>query len=84
MTSQSITRMEVWHLQLPVNARRDHGTGSIVGSVDIVLLGLGIEDGTMGWGEASPWSVFTGSAEASFAADRARLAELFGEPQSKP
>lgn len=67
-TRQSISRMEVWHLQLPVNARRDHGIGSVVGSVDIVVLGLGAEDGTMGWGEASPWSVFTGSAEASFAA----------------
>ena len=68
MTSEPITRMEVWHLQLPVNARRDHGIGSVVGAVDIVVLGLGVEDGTMGWGEASTWSVFTGSAEASFAA----------------
>ena len=60
--------MDVWHLVVPVNARRDHGIGSVEHSVDIVVLRLTAEDGTQGWGEASPWSVFTGSAEASFAA----------------
>jgi muconate cycloisomerase len=33
-----------------------------------VVLRLTAEDGTAGFGEASPWSVFTGSAEASLAA----------------
>ena len=65
---QKITRMDVWHIQLPVNARRDHGIGSVEHSVDLVVLGLTSEDGTQGFGEASSWSVFTGSAEASFAA----------------
>lgn len=60
--------MRVWHLALPVSARRDHGIGSVAGAVDVVLLRLTAEDGTHGWGEASSWSVFTGSAEASFAA----------------
>jgi muconate cycloisomerase len=63
-----ITGFDLWHLQLPVNARRDHGIGSVEHSVDIVVLRLTSEDGTCGFGEASPWSVFTGSAEASFAA----------------
>ncbi|WP_166418669.1 enolase C-terminal domain-like protein [Cochlodiniinecator piscidefendens] len=66
--SQKITAMAVWHLQLPVNARRDHGIGSVEHSVDIVVVRLTSEDGTVGYGEASSWSVFTGSAEASFAA----------------
>jgi muconate cycloisomerase len=66
--TQIITGFDVWHLQLPVNARRDHGIGSVEHSVDIVVLRLTCEDGTQGWGEASSWSVFTGSAEASFAA----------------
>ncbi len=65
---QTITDMTVWHLQLPVNARRDHGIGSVEHVVDIVVLGLRSEDGTWGYGEASSWSVFTGSAEASYAA----------------
>jgi muconate cycloisomerase len=65
---QKIIGFDVWHLQLPVNARRDHGIGSVEHSVDIVVLRLTSEDGTIGWGEASSWSVFTGSAEASFAA----------------
>jgi muconate cycloisomerase len=64
----TIRSMDVWHLSVPVNARRDHGIGSVEGAVDIVVLRLTAEDGTQGWGEASPWSVFTGSAEASFAA----------------
>ncbi|MEP2027735.1 MAG: enolase C-terminal domain-like protein [Paracoccaceae bacterium] len=65
---QKIIALDVWHLALPVNARRDHGIGSVEHNVDIVVLRLTSEDGTQGWGEASPWSVFTGSAEASFAA----------------
>ncbi len=65
---QKITGFDVWHIQLPVNARRDHGIGSVEHSVDLVILRLRSEDGTEGWGEASSWSVFTGSAEASFAA----------------
>ncbi|KZL22562.1 enolase C-terminal domain-like protein [Pseudovibrio sp. Ad37] len=65
---QKIVGMDVWHVQLPVNARRDHGIGSVEHAVDIVILRLTAEGGETGWGEASPWSVFTGSAEATFAA----------------
>ncbi|MCV6577239.1 MAG: cycloisomerase [Cohaesibacter sp.] len=65
---QKITAMDVWHLQLPVNARRDHGIGSVEHVIDIVVVGLTAEGGECGYGEASSWSVFTGSAEASFAA----------------
>jgi len=66
--TQKITGFQVWSLQVPVNARRDHGIGSVEHSVDIVVLRLTSEDGATGFGEASCWSVFTGSAEASFAA----------------
>lgn len=65
---QRITDFQVWHLQLPVGARRDHGIGSVEHHVDILVLMLVSEDGTTGYGEASCWSVFTGSAEASLAA----------------
>ena len=66
--TQTITGFDLWHLALPVTARRDHGIGSVEGSVEIIVLRLTAEDGTQGWGEASPWVVFTGSPEASFAA----------------
>lgn len=67
-SDQIITGFDLWHVQLPVNARRDHGIGSVEGQVDLVFLRLTAEGGEVGFGEASPWSVFTGSAEASFAA----------------
>lgn len=66
--SQQITGFDVWHLALPVTSRRDHGIGSVAGTCEVVILRLTAADGTEGWGEASPWSVFTGTPEASFAA----------------
>ena len=65
---QRITGFDVWHCVLPVTSRRDHGIGSVSGSVEVIVLRLTAEDGTQGFGEASPWTVFTGSPEASFAA----------------
>lgn len=66
--SQKITGFDLWHLSLPVVSRRDHGIGSVEGACEIVVLRLTAESGTVGFGEASPWSVFTGTPEASFAA----------------
>lgn len=65
---QTITGFTLWHLSLPVNARRDHGIGSVAGAVEIVVLRLEAEGGVCGFGEASPWVVFTGSVEATYAA----------------
>lgn len=65
---QTIRSMDLWQIELPVSARRDHGIGSVEHKVDLVIVALTGEDGTQGFGEASCWSVFTGSAEASFAA----------------
>lgn len=65
---QRLVGFDVWHLALPVSSARDHGIGRVSGTCEIVLLRLEADDGTTGWGEASPWSVFTGSPEASFAA----------------
>lgn len=66
--NQRITGMDLWHLKLPVVSRRDHGIGSVEGACEIVVLRLTSEGGQTGFGEASPWSVFTGSPEASYAA----------------
>ena len=65
---QKIVAMDLWHCALPVTSRRDHGIGSVEGSCEIVVVRLTGEGGAEGWGEASPWSVFTGSPEASYAA----------------
>ncbi len=65
---QKITGYDLWHLALPVTSRRDHGIGSVEGACEVVILRLITEDGTQGFGEASPWSVFTGTPEATFAA----------------
>ncbi len=66
--TQTITGFETWHLALPVTSTRDHGIGRVSGACEIIVLALTAEDGTTGWGEASPWVVFTGSPEASLAA----------------
>ncbi|WP_299304008.1 enolase C-terminal domain-like protein [uncultured Litoreibacter sp.] len=65
---QRIVGFDLWHLALPVTTRRDHGIGSVEGSCEIVVLRLTAEGGEVGFGEASPWVVFTGSVEATYAA----------------
>ena len=80
-SDQIIREAAIWHLSVPVTARRDHGIGSVHGAVDVIVLRLLADDGTFGFGEASPWAVFTGSAEASFAAlDRYLLPLVLGRP----
>lgn len=65
---QRIVGFDLWHLALPVMTRRDHGIGSVEGACEIVVLRLTAEGGETGFGEASPWVVFTGSVEATYAA----------------
>ncbi|MEE9335299.1 MAG: enolase C-terminal domain-like protein [Granulosicoccaceae bacterium] len=65
---EKIVAMDVWHAALPVNSRRDHGIGTVASEIEIVVVRLTGESGEVGYGEASPWSVFTGTPEASFAA----------------
>ncbi len=65
---EKIIAMDVWHLALPVNSRRDHGIGTVADKIEIVVVRLTAEGGETGYGEASPWSVFTGTPEANFAA----------------
>jgi muconate cycloisomerase len=65
---EKIIALDVWHLALPVNSRRDHGIGTVADAIEIVIVRLTGESGAVGYGEASPWSVFTGTPEASFAA----------------
>jgi muconate cycloisomerase len=66
--NQKIIALDLWHLALPVTSRRDQGIGSVEGACEVVILRLTAEDGSTGFGEASPWVVFTGSVEATYAA----------------
>lgn len=79
--SQKIVAMDAWHCKLPVNARRDHGIGSVQGSIDVVVVRLTSESGAQGYGEASPWPVFCGTAEGCLAAfNRYFVPHVVGKP----
>ncbi|MEM6762476.1 MAG: enolase C-terminal domain-like protein [Pseudomonadota bacterium] len=84
---QKIVALDLWHLALPVASRRDHGIGRVEGAVEVVIVRLTAEGGEVGYGEASCWSVFTGTPEGAYAAlDRylrplvvgARVADISG------
>ena len=62
-----ISAMAVFIVRLPVRAVHSHGIGDVAASTNIVLR-LATDAGIVGWGEAAPWTVFTGSPEASAAA----------------
>lgn len=65
---QIITGYDLWFLELPVISVRDHGIGKVAGHCEVIVVRLTSEGGAEGFGEASPWVVFTGSPEASYAA----------------
>ena len=65
---QTIIGFDLWYVELPVISVRDHGIGKVGGSCEVIVLRLTSESGETGFGEASPWAVFTGSPEASYAA----------------
>ena len=63
-----IDRMTVSIVDLPVVSKRSHGSGDVANTVRNAILRLETKDGLVGWGEASPWPVFTGSVEGTAAA----------------
>jgi muconate cycloisomerase len=63
-----IRRMIVRPVQWPLRMKRSHGVGDVAVKLPGVIIELETADGRTGWGEAAPWSVFTGTAETSFAA----------------
>ena len=76
---QVIAGMRVHIVDIPVQAVHSHGSGDVSG-VNSVLLEAWTDGGLTGWGEASPWPVFTGTAEANAAALHVHLRpHLLGE-----
>ncbi len=67
MSDHRIEQIRVHRIRIPAKAVHSHGSGDVAG-VHSVILELVTESGLVGWGEASPWPVFTGTAEGSAAA----------------
>lgn len=65
---EKITSLRVFMVESPIKMARLQGVGNVKGTVKRVLVELTSSSGIIGWGEAAPWEVFTGTAEAAFAA----------------
>jgi muconate cycloisomerase len=68
MQTETIERLRVFLIESPIKMARLQGVGNVKGSVKRVLVELTSSSGIVGWGEAAPWEVFTGTAEGAFAA----------------
>lgn len=65
---ETISALRVFLIESPIKMARQQGVGDVKGTVKRVLVELTSSSGIVGWGEAAPWEVFTGTAEAAFAA----------------
>jgi muconate cycloisomerase len=62
-----ITGIDIHLVAWPLRMKRRHGVGDIERSMPGVILRIATDGGIEGWGEAAPWAVFTGTAEANAA-----------------
>ena len=67
MSEHRIAGLRVHVVSIPGSAEHAQGSGD-VSSINAVLLELATDTGLTGWGEASPWPVFTGTVESNAAA----------------
>ena len=67
MSDHRIQTLDVHVLHIPAKVVHSHGSGDVSG-INVALLELTTDTGLTGWGEASPWPVFTGTVEAAAAA----------------
>ncbi|WP_371998997.1 enolase C-terminal domain-like protein (plasmid) [Tistrella mobilis] len=65
---ERIERLRVFLIESPIAMARLQGVGNVKGTVKRVLVEATSTSGLIGWGEAAPWEVFTGTAEGAFAA----------------
>jgi muconate cycloisomerase len=65
---ETISNLRLFLIESPIKMARQQGVGHVKGTVKRVLVELTSSSGIVGWGEAAPWEVFTGTAEAAFAA----------------
>ncbi len=67
MAEHKIRTIRVHSVSIPTKVVHSHGSGDVAG-INAVLLEICTNTGITGWGEASPWPVFTGTAEGNAAA----------------
>ncbi|MCV6593895.1 MAG: cycloisomerase [Silicimonas sp.] len=67
MSDHRIRALDVHILHIPARAVHSHGSGDVAG-INVALLELTTDSGLVGWGEAAPWPVFTGTVEGAAAA----------------
>ena len=63
-----VTGLEARLIATGIKMKRSQGIGSVQGKVKRILLRLQTDAGVVGIGEAAPWEVFSGTAEAALAA----------------
>lgn len=68
MNSLTITGLTLRLIRNRIAMVRSHGIGSVRETIPRVILKLETDAGLTGWGEATPWEVFSGTAEAAFEA----------------
>ncbi len=80
-----IERFRLFLIESPIKMARLQGVGNVKGSVKRVIIEMTSSDGVIGWGEAAPWEVFTGTPEAAFAALDIYLRPIvIGHPVQRP
>ncbi len=67
MSDHKIEQIRVHRILIPAKAVHSHGSGDVAG-INVAILEIVTDTGLTGWGEASPWPVFTGTAEGCAAA----------------
>ncbi|HJS33070.1 MAG TPA: enolase C-terminal domain-like protein, partial [Alphaproteobacteria bacterium] len=60
-----ITALTVFVVRWPLKMKRRHGVGDIDRTMPGVIVRIVTDAGIVGWGEAAPWAVFTGTAEGN-------------------
>lgn len=60
-----IATLAVFLVHWPLKMKRRHGVGDIERTMPGVIVRIATDAGIVGWGEAAPWAVFTGTAEAN-------------------
>ncbi|MBL4767802.1 MAG: cycloisomerase, partial [Rhodobacteraceae bacterium] len=66
-SDHKIQSIRVHTINIPAKAVHSHGSGDVAG-INSVVLEITTDTGITGWGEASPWPVFTGTAGGNAAA----------------
>ncbi|MGH6862022.1 MAG: enolase C-terminal domain-like protein, partial [Phyllobacterium sp.] len=78
---ETIDHIRLFLIESPIKMTRLQGVGNVKGSVKRVIVELTSSSGVVGWGEAAPWEVFTGTAEGAYSAiDIYMRQHIIGKP----